>query len=158
MSKIIPGAFHLEYKGLHEQLRTEVSIFVPGSNRHFECYAIWDTGANESSISKDVIDHLKIADLKIGDSHVKGVATNNYVKRDAFAVGVRIQNSVTLNYLRVHDNHSLDHSENGMLIGMDVITQGNLMVCNYNSKTRFSFQYPALDDLSAFATVKKVNF
>ena len=148
MDKVLPGCFTIEFDGLRDQLRSEVTIFLPGSNRTFSCFAIWDTGANESSITKNVIDHLKLRGLKIGDTKVQGVLTEKEVKRDAYAIGVTIENSVSINFLRVHDNQFLDLPENGMLLGMDVIQRGNFVVSNQGGKTRLSFQYPALEPIS----------
>ena len=58
-----------------------------------------------------------------------------------FLVDIRLPNNLSVTELLVGLHH-LPSFTPDVLIGMDVITQGDLAITNYNGHTRFTFRAP----------------
>ena len=105
--------------------------------------AVWDTGATNTVISPDVVEALGLKPTgKSSISAYGGIVETCTYKIDiCFDNGYRIQNLEVM---------SGDYSDYDVLIGMDVITQGDFFISTVNGKTSFCFRIPskgfALDD------------
>lgn len=130
MEKILPSAFCLVHDNLTNQLRSEVTISIPGSNRKVTCMGIWDTGANMSGITTQMVQQLKLEGLHAGFANVVSPLLKNKQERRIFTVSLLLENAIEFQAIKVHENEQLDEEENGILIGMDIINQGNFVVSN----------------------------
>lgn len=98
--------------------------------------AVWDTGATNTVISPDVVEALGLKSVgKSSISSYDGVVETSTYKVDlCFENGYRIQDLEVM---------SGDYSDYDVLIGMDVITQGDFCISTIDGKTSFGFVMPS---------------
>lgn len=98
--------------------------------------AVWDTGATNTVISPEVVEALGLKPTgKSSISAYGGVVETCTYKIDlCFENGYKIQNLEVM---------SGDYSDYDVLIGMDVITQGDFCISTVDGKTSFCFRMPA---------------
>jgi hypothetical protein len=101
-----------------------------------EFSAIWDTGATNSVVTQAVIDVCGL--VPTGMVQVHGVHDSR--QSETFLVNVRLPNSVAFTGVRVTQGNLKDAD---ILIGMDIINQGDFAVTNLGGITKFSFRYPS---------------
>lgn len=103
--------------------------------------AMWDTGSNVSSISETVIKHwsLKPEAVKRRIIHAGGVTEN----RSQYYVSLRLPNKAHFPYHVVTEVYSVGFD---VLIGMDIISEGDLLVLAGAIHTDAIFRYPTRDD------------
>ena len=97
--------------------------------------AIWDTGASGSAISKKVIRDLGLSHIDEVENHT----ANGTRKAKVYLVNIYLPNKVAFSALRVVDGdfHGCD-----VLVGMDIIGQGDLAITHKFEKTWMTFQIP----------------
>jgi hypothetical protein len=98
--------------------------------------AIWDTGATFSAITPRIQQELELT--QIGSKLIRGVTGIQNVP--IVMITLTLPNKLLKQNVEVavcDFNHDI-----GMLIGMDIITQGDFMLLHGNSHTRFSFTVP----------------
>lgn len=98
--------------------------------------ALVDTGATNSSISNKLADGIGLKTIEqcrvdaAGGSHISNV----------YSIDVFLRNMVSFSNIR-----STEFVENDMfdiIIGMDIITQGDLAITNHDNRTVVSFRVP----------------
>lgn len=102
--------------------------------------ALWDTGATNTVISKNVINALALK--PIGQTkvfHAKGDAISN-----VYAINLFLPNQVAFSFVKVTEG---DLNGFDILIGMDIITAGDFSVTNVGGKTTFSFRIPSSKEI-----------
>jgi hypothetical protein len=102
--------------------------------------AIWDTGATNSVISQKVVDVCGLA--PIGMVKVHGVSGE--MLAETYLVNIGLPNLVGFYAVRVTKGE-LPGSE--LLIGMDIISQGDFSVTNCGGITKFSFRTPSIEHI-----------
>jgi len=145
------NAFTIASKnGLLRTLNTDCGIsvaFAPGpfDESLIKSYtALWDTGATSTVITKKVATDLGLKPIgKTQVSHADGKSTVN-----VYAVNVYLPNSVAFSLVKVTEGIL---SGFDVLIGMDIISQGDFAISNYNGKTKFSFRMPSVADVDFVA-------
>lgn len=97
--------------------------------------AAWDTGATDTIISPSIVVELGLQPTgKTSISSYGGaVEVNTYTIDLCFQNGTKIENLEVL---------SGEYCDYDVLIGMDVITQGDFCVSTKNGKTSFYFRTP----------------
>ncbi len=128
-------------------LSNNVSIgkaFAPGQQSADpvkEYTAIWDTGATNVVITKKVVEDLSL--IPIDKTTV--VTGGGKVLSDVFLISVFLPNRVVFHALRatvaVGEITGAD-----VLIGMDIINQGDFAISNYSGRTTFSFRMPSIEE------------
>ncbi len=109
----------------------------PNLNREF-FPALWDTGSTGCMVSRKVVDACNLQKEGQGPiSNVSGVVEN--VPR--YMVNLYLPNGLVVRELSVALGEFEDFD---VLIGMDVITLGDLAVTNANGQTVFTFRVPSL--------------
>jgi predicted aspartyl protease len=104
-------------------------------------FAIWDTGATGTVITKKVVDALGLKPVsKTKVRHANGEAIVN-----VYYINLFLPNQVAFNFIPVTEGVLGDDAS--VLIGMDVITKGDFSVSNFNGKTTFSFRVPSLAEI-----------
>lgn len=98
--------------------------------------AIWDTGATNSVITQSVVDALGLVSTSMAKVH--GVGGEEIA--EVYLVNIRLPNNVTFANLHVTKGKLIGAD---MLIGMDIIGQGDFAVTNYGGITKFSFRLPS---------------
>lgn len=137
-----------DYGEVKDAIYTPCKIFHPfakddipdGIENAPEFKALWDTGASLSAISKKVADAVG---LEIeGTVNVSGV--NGLKRSNVYLISLILPNNYIQADLLVCECESVSHD---VIIGMDVISKGDLAITNKNGKTKFTFQVPSTHDI-----------
>jgi hypothetical protein len=108
---------------------------------------LWDTGASGSVITQSVIDQLAIQPITMALVHgVHGPAFS-----PVYLVDLLLPMGVVMPGLNVTRG---DIFGADVLIGMDVIRQGDFAITNQGGKTKMTFRVPSLADLDFVKTVQ----
>lgn len=103
--------------------------------------AIWDTGATNSVITQKVIEDCGL--IATGIAQVQGVH-GGPTRSDTYLVNIALPQKVVFTGVRVTKGTFIGGD---VLIGMDIITQGDFAVTNYNGLTKFSFRTPSMEHI-----------
>lgn len=130
--------FVADYENVASRLITTVDI--NDSDDDTRVYrankAIWDTGSMTSCISADLAKKMHLHHESVG----VGVTASGQIEVFYYRVNVRISNDIVIPDVRVAGfplkNHDVD-----FLIGMDIISQGNLSIKNIDGKTKVEYEY-----------------
>lgn len=139
-------AFTTSYPGRSRVLFNEVRISqafqpspttkLPKSEKYI---AIWDTGATSSVITQKVVAECGLKPIgmtKVQTAGGEGLAP-------VYLASIFLPNKVVVPQLRVIEGHVAGNAE--VLIGMDIISQGDFAVTNKDGKTVFSFRMPSVE-------------
>lgn len=99
--------------------------------------SLWDTGSSTTLISKRVVDALCLT--PIGESCISGYKQGVDIL-DAFLVHVGLPTGDIVTDVVVTE---IDNDDYDVVIGMDVISKGDLAITNKNERTTFSFRIPS---------------
>ena len=113
-----------------------------------EFVAIWDTGATSTMITQDVVDALGLQ--PVGERtihHAAGTAEDV----PEYLVNLTLANRVRMLGVRAVKGNFLGGH---VLVGMDIISQGDFAISNLDGKTQFTFRIPSR---STFDFVKEDN-
>lgn len=139
--------FTQEYNSIADRLYCKVNIcetYDPESEKpkNTRCHtynAIWDTGANKTVISPRIVKELHLKST----INVVFETVNSAHHADVYVVSLSIGNNVTIHGIQAAEA-DLDWTD--ALIGMDIITMGDLSVTNDNNKTVLNFVIPNKND------------
>lgn len=139
-------AFTLKSLGILNMLKTDVLIlsnirnnanpYVPKMWR-----GLWDTGASKSSITKRIVDDLGL--IPIGNANIS--TANGVVAVNTYLVDIGLPNRVVIPNIVVSCADLGDDID--VLIGMDIICNGDFSITNVNDKTTFSFRTPSIKEI-----------
>jgi hypothetical protein len=146
-------AFTCRASGRALTLESEVEIFAPfvppaPPTGSLKCKAIYDTGATNSSISPRVVSELKLD--SVGNTIV-GVGGGT-VTTTSHVVAIGLPNRFMFGMVRVAKIPL--HRDIDVLIGMDILGQGDFAVTSHEGKTTFSFCFPPLREIDFVAEVR----
>ncbi len=102
-----------------------------------EFVAVWDTGATNSVITRNVVDQCQL--IPTGMANVNTAQGSHAT--ETYLVGLGLPNYVQVPQLRVSRGNLTGCD---VLIGMDIIGAGDFSVTSFGGKTTFSFRYPAM--------------
>jgi hypothetical protein len=107
--------------------------------------AVWDTGATSTVITTKVVTELGLKPS--GKVKVRGVGPAGAPQEhdsNTYLINILLPNNVGVMEIRASEN-TVEGCD--VLIGMDVITTGDLAITNHNGKTTFSFRVPACEEI-----------
>lgn len=139
-------AYTIEYSSMVNAITTPCGIskafdqqFYDKINQHppfMSCTAIWDTGANGSVISSQIVRALGIKPFrKARVIHAGGESVVN-----TYLVNILLPNQVEIKTLQVTEGAFTDTD---ILIGMDIIAMCDFAISLPNGKNKFTFQIPS---------------
>jgi len=137
-------AFTAEYNGLSRILVNEVGLSIPFNPQEsvptptITVKAIWDTGATMSVLTKKIVKQLNL--IPTGKMIVRNTTVEQL--RDTYIINLYLPNRVMIPNVKVTDCEDI-LGEGELLIGMDIITLGDLSITNFQGKTTFSFVIPS---------------
>lgn len=138
-------SFTAKHNGIVNVLITETFIsqpFDPASQKEHppvkKYHAIWDTGATNSVITRKVIDECGLKPIGMTRVHHCGGTSD----REIYLVNIILRNNVGVSHVRVTEAE-LQGAD--VLIGMDIISQGDFAITNKDGKTTFSFRMPSIE-------------
>ena len=130
-------AFTTTYNGISRTLKNKVRFCVDG-NISRELEALWDTGATNTCVSKEIAIELGLKQIGVANM---GGSTGTAPTALYFA-DVLLPNNVTVTKVKIAEadigNQGID-----ALIGMDIINLGDFSISNYEGKTVFTFRIPS---------------
>lgn len=133
---MIISVFTEKYKSIQRKLIN--SAVVESEKEHVPVKAQWDTGATETCISKELANKLKLIPTGLVNVHTpSGIGTMN-----KYMINLVLNNEVRFVNLSVMDSE-IGKQGIDVLIGMDIISNGDFAVSNYDGKTYFSFRLPS---------------
>ena len=130
-------AFKIQYDRIVNVLISDVTISDFENKNQVDFKAIWDTGATNSVITKNVVDKLGL--VPTGMTKVLGV--NSCSEQPTFLINLVLPNKVAVLNINV-TQCDLNSGGNDVLIGMDVISIGDFSV-SHHGKTTFCFSAPS---------------
>lgn len=150
-----PLCFTSTYKAKSNVLINNVSISKEAiigqgaSPATIEYKAIWDTGATGSVISAKVVNDLDLKPISVVQVHHGGGSS----LANVYLVNIFLPNYVVIPQVRVTEAPAIGQAE--VLIGMDIISQGDFAVTNKDGKTVFSFRIPSIECIDFVAVQKQ---
>lgn len=98
------------------------------------CHALIDTGAMISAISKRLVSYMN---LPVSGSQEIIAANNHHDVVDSYIVNLGLNSEVYFPLVQVS---CLDMDEYDIIIGMDLLNQGDLIISNVDGRTVFIFE------------------
>lgn len=141
-----PLSFTISYGGKSNVLQSNVTVQAvfdsdsPPDDPPKPFKAIWDTGATNSAITQNVIDQCRLESTGITDVHT---AQGSH-RTETYLVCITLPNGVRFPNLRATKGILRDCD---VLVGMDIIGQGDFAVTNKDGNTVFSFRIPSLETI-----------
>lgn len=144
MSKL-PDGFTLKFSKIVNFITTSIGISHPFEAstinqppKPYQTSALWDTGASHCSITQSLAENLGLHAIdKVAVEHAKGRSFEN-----VYLAILQVTNKY---YMEVEFTECQSISNNfEIIVGMDVITQGDFAITNKDGKTSFSFRLPSL--------------
>lgn len=133
---MIISVFTEKYKSIQRKLIN--SAVVESGKDHVPVRAQWNTGATGTCISKELANKLKLVPTGLVNVHTpSGIGTMN-----KYMINLVLNNEVRFVNLSVMDSE-IGKQGIDVLIGMDIISNGDFAVSNYDGKTYFSFRLPS---------------
>lgn len=120
---------------------TSTALFIrvkaEANGEYYEGWGLIDTGSVDSGITETVVNKLNVVPIKGKEYHT----ANGKIVAPRYNISLTLQNNVVFS-----DIQASLFTNNGdgfdFLIGMDIISQGNLAVTNSNGVKLISFEYP----------------
>jgi predicted aspartyl protease len=104
-----------------------------------EFNALWDTGATKSVITRRVVEACGLKPIRaIKSVLIQGV--DGFEKSEAYVINLSLPDKITFCDLTVVSKNP-GNVWWDVLIGMDIISTGELSIKNVNSNTEWSFSY-----------------
>ncbi len=100
--------------------------------------ALWDTGANQTGISRRVAQMLNLTPV---DKQIHKTA-GDPMNVNIYRVNFFLTDKICIKGQMVHDLEG-DDKDFDVLIGMDIISQGDFSITNFEGRTVFSFRIPS---------------
>lgn len=116
----------------------------------YEFDAIWDTGATNSVISKNVVKQCGLKPTGIAVVNTAG----GPVKCNTYLVSIGLPNGVGFPAVRVTE---APIGSADMLIGMDLIAKGDFVVTSFQGKTVFSYRTPSVATIDFVVEAKQMK-
>lgn len=140
------GAFTIEAKGKLTAIKTPVTVMSP-SGQKAEGIALWDTGANRTCVSQKFVEQLGLKHMDKASCLTAG----GMVICSIYCVDILLPNDIIAENILALDIDSGNACD--VLIGMDVICDGDFAVTNAEGNTWVSFCSPPLEKHIDFKSV-----
>lgn len=141
-------AFTLKSKARLISLKTEVLVSQPiigedftrsDDPRFVKAMALWDTGATVSCISRTLAEKMNlIVSGRANASHAKGSSVS-----DIFVIDIVLPNNLRIPLIDALEIENVD-GKFDIIIGMNIISQGDFAITNADNTTTFSFRIPSI--------------
>ena len=102
--------------------------------------ALWDTGATHSAIS----DRLAVRMQLPSEDFARVSTASGILRVPVYLVQVGLPNQFVFEEMEAVEFAYSEEDDYDLIIGMDIMTQGDLAISNFEGKTVFSFRIPSL--------------
>lgn len=96
---------------------------------------VWDTGATNTLISSQVVEALGLTPVE--KSLVEGVG--GIIESAVYNISIYLADNIVFKNVKVLCSDIGDYD---LVVGMDIIAQGDFVISNNNRQVCFSFRYP----------------
>ncbi len=127
-------------------LQSEIYItpaFTPSPNIAIpeprQYVAIWDTGATNSVVTRKVVKECGLKATGVVEVNLAGGSD----ERNTYFVAIGLPTKVMFPQVKVTDAEDLVGGD--VLVGMDIISQGDFAVSHGDGRTTFTFRVPSLE-------------
>jgi predicted aspartyl protease len=103
------------------------------------CNGIWDTGASGTAITRQVAEKLGLKPISRATAHT----AKGQKECDVYLISVVLNDAVVVTTRAIE----ADLVACDVLVGMDIIGQGDFSVSNYDGRTAVSFRVPSCEDI-----------
>jgi hypothetical protein len=132
----------VRHDGLASFLDVDLVISAPDGKTHYSCKALWDTGATNSMISKNVAEILNLKPIAFATV----IGFHGEDERPIHEVSFTIGKNLIVDWIEVLEATSLTY-EHQALIGMDIISQLDFAITNVDAKTIHSIRFPSMKEI-----------
>lgn len=130
------SVFTEKYTQIQRKIITRAIIEANGIN--LPVIVQWDTGASGTCISKKVVSDFNLIPIgKINAHTPSGIGIMNQ-----YMINLVLNNEVIFINWLVMDSE-IGRQGIDVLIGMDIISNGDFAISNYEGRTQFSFRLPS---------------
>ncbi len=146
-------AYRHAFSAIVNRILVDCTIGIPhveGTSKAMK--ALWDTGATCTCIAQSVAVEMGL--IKVNERELIG-ADNKPFMSDVFCVTLQMGHFVISN-IEVC-GIPMDGKAENMIIGMDVITKGDLSITNYQGQTFLTFREPSLEIIDYVAEIDQYN-
>lgn len=143
------------FPGIVNQLVIDCAITLPNAVTGGvvqNIRALWDTGAQLTCISQRLVARLNLQ--PDGSTNILG-ANNQPFPAKVYSVQL-IMGRFVIPYLRVAEL-PMQNTGHDVIIGMDVMSQGDLTITNYNGHTVLTFREPSLETVNYVEEIDLFN-
>ena len=147
-------AFSKRYNGIPSVLNVNISIsstMSKSNKRSLNCVGIWDTGATCSAISSDVVKQCGLVPIGKATVHTAG----GQVSQNVYLVDIKLPNNVVVKSVKVTEIPQINGAD--ALIGMDIMSLGDMALTHYNGKTIFTFRIPSVENIDFVKIIAEQN-
>jgi predicted aspartyl protease len=117
-----------------------------------DVYALIDTGASNTCISRRLANRLNLEVVGSGMTHT----ASGLRKTSRYSIDLLIRNNVS--FVNIQATEFIGNEVFDILIGMDIITLGDLAITNAQHRTVISFRVPpGMEHIDFVAEAKKNN-
>lgn len=102
--------------------------------------AMWDTGATNTLISPKIIQALNLKSF--GKSSIS--SANGVIETNSYLIHVGLPSGSIITNILALENDNEDYE---IVIGMDIITQGDFAFSNKDGHSTFSFRIPSTEEI-----------
>jgi hypothetical protein len=156
------SAFTVKFDGKVNRIVTPVGISIAfdpkdyeGKDIPFPIYrktALWDTGATGSVLTVKTVKEMGLTPTGVTSvNHAGGTSQSN-----TYLVNFLLPNNVGVLGVRASECPSIVGNF-GAIIGMDIITQGDLALTNVDNKTCMSFRIPSIKTIDYVADINPLH-
>ena len=143
-------AFTVRYTSISNRITTPVHVWAAFDpiqtpttpELYAETVALWDTGATASMITRDTAEKLDL--VATGSTlihHAAGVGQAN-----TYIVNIGLPNRVMVVGVSAVECAEAN-GQFGLIVGMDIISRGDLAITNLNNATWVSFRIPSMQQM-----------
>ena len=135
-------------------IKTPVTVTNPLTHDTADTLGLWDTGATYSCITSDLANTLNLQPVqKAMLAGIHGAQETNI-----YWIRVTLDNpNITIPLLASESFDLSDDHKTGLLIGMDVITQGDFCITNHKGNTVMTFRTPSLETVNYEDEIMEFN-
>ena len=127
-----------------DEIKTPIKITNPLNGESTITFALWDTGATDCAITESLVKRLNLPIF----SKAKVIGVHGIKQVNVHFIEFKLDNeNIKLKTQVTSCSELSEDGTIGFLIGMNLITQGDLVLSNYSNETVMSFRIPSKEIL-----------
>lgn len=148
------SALTYHFVGIKNEIVTDVKIKNSIDNQSISTKGLWDTGAQNSAITKKAAQSLGLVALK--KANIRGV--HGIQEVNVYFIEIFLSNeNITVPCLVSECDELSNDGSVDLLLGMNVISKGDFVISNYSGNTTMTFRVPSIQDTDFVAEISEYN-